>query len=76
MKILNNEVRNAIQILLKHIKTSGELDKYWSVIDLKNKADVEAAHKQEKENKKIAMGSAYVVTGESDGEEYISGNCY
>ena len=39
--------------LIQHIQTSGELDKYWTAVDLQNNDARKAARKLERERKKI-----------------------
>ena len=60
------EVRQALKRLLDYINDSGELEKYWSIVEKKNEEARKAARRLEKDRKRIEMGSDYVTSDEDD----------
>mmetsp|Transcript_10518 Transcript_10518/g.7855 ORF Transcript_10518/g.7855 Transcript_10518/m.7855 type:complete len:130 (+) Transcript_10518:91-480(+) len=52
--------------LLDYINDSGELEKYWSIVERKNDDARRAARRLEKDRKRVEMGSDYES---SEGEE-------
>ena len=53
--------------LLDYIQKSGELDKYWSIVEKQNEEARKAARRLEKERRKLEMGSDYETSSEEGG---------
>ena len=65
------DVRAAMKELLDHIQTSGELDRYWKVVEKQNDEARRAARRLEKERRRLEMGSDYESSGNEE-QEYES----
>ena len=52
--------------LLKHIQSTGELDKYWKDVDKKNEIARKIARKEQGERRRIEMGSDYQSSDHDD----------
>ncbi len=53
------DVRTAMKQLLDHIQQSGELERYWKVVEKQNDEARRAARRLEKERRRLEMGSDY-----------------
>lgn len=63
---LNKDIKAAMNMLVEHINSTGELERYYkSVILVNNQKKIEA-RREEKERKKIEMGSAYDLSEDED----------
>lgn len=48
--------------LLDHIQESGELERYWTIVEKENDEARKVARRLEKERRKLEMGSDYEVS--------------
>ena len=65
---LNKDIKQAMNLLVEHINQTGELERYYkSVILVNNQKKIEA-RREEKERKKIEMGSAYDLSEDEEPE--------
>ena len=66
------EVRAGMKQLLDHIQSSGELERYWLIVEKENEEARKAARKLEKERRRLEMGSDYEVSPDEDedGDEF------
>ena len=62
------DVRGAMKQLLDHIQASGELERYWSVVEKENEEARKAARRLEKERKRLEMGSDYEISADEDND--------
>ena len=52
--------------LLDHIQESGELERYWTIVEKENEEARRAARKLEKERRRLEMGSDYEMSADED----------
>ena len=57
-----SDVRLAMRRLLDHIQESGELERYWTIVEKENDEARKVARRLEKERRKLEMGSDYEVS--------------
>ena len=62
------DVRACMKQLLDHIQESGELERYWNIVEKENEEARKAARKLEKERKRLEMGSDYEVSEDEEDE--------
>lgn len=62
-----SDVRLAMRRLLDHIQNSGELERYWAIVEKENDEARKVARRDEKERRKLEMGSDYEIT-EDEGD--------
>ncbi len=55
--------------LLDHIQESGELERYWNIVEKENDEARKAARKLEKERRRLEMGSDYEMSADEDDED-------
>jgi hypothetical protein len=55
--------------LLDYIHESGELERYWSVVEKQNEEARKAARRLEKERRKLEMGSDYETSSEEEADD-------
>ena len=70
------DLTTSLNMLLDHVQKSGELAKYWKLIEDKSEEARKEARRVDKERKKLEMGSDY-ESSESDGdyeEQFIENN--
>ena len=60
------DVRKAMAELVKYLRTSGELDKYWNKVEQQNENARKEARRVEKDRRKIEMGDEYQSSDEDD----------
>ena len=63
------DVRVAMRKLLDHIQESGELERYWNIVEKENDEARKAARKLEKERRRLEMGSDYEMSADEDDED-------
>ena len=63
------DVRVAMRRLLDHIQESGELERYWNIVEKENEEARKAARKLEKERRRLEMGSDYEMSADEDEDE-------
>ena len=63
------DVRVAMRKLLDHIQESGELERYWNIVEKENDEARKAARKLEKERRRLDMGSDYEMSPDEDDED-------
>ena len=68
------DVRVAMRKLLDHIQESGELERYWNIVEKENDEARKAARKLEKERRRLEMGSDYEMSADDDDDEEDSAN--
>ncbi len=66
------DVRVAMRQLLDHIQESGELERYWNIVEKENEEARKAARKLEKERRRLEMGSDYEMSADEDEDEDAS----
>ena len=60
------DVRAGMKQLLDHIQESGELERYWNIVEKENEEARKAARKLEKERRRLEMGSDYEVSEDEE----------
>ena len=55
--------------LLDHIQESGELERYWNIVEKENDEARKAARKLEKERRRLEMGSDYEMSADEDDDD-------
>ena len=68
------EVRVAMRKLLDHIQESGELERYWIIVEKENEEARRAARRLEKERRRLEMGSDYEMSEDEQDEVQNSSN--
>ncbi len=58
------DVRIAMKQLLDYIQESGELERYWNIVEKENEEARKEAKRLEKERKRLEMGSDYEPSGD------------
>ncbi len=67
------DVRIAMKSLLDFIHESGELEKYWAVVEKQNEDARKAARRLQKDRRRLEMGSDYESSvDEEDNDDYYS----
>ena len=61
------DVRVGMRKLLDHIQESGELERYWIIVEKENEEARRAARRLEKERRRLEMGSDYEMSEDEDG---------
>jgi hypothetical protein len=70
---LFGDVRIAMKSLLDYIHESGELEKYWAIVEKKNEDARKAARRLQKDRRRLEMGSDYESSvDEEDNDDYYS----
>ena len=54
--------------LLDHIQESGELERYWTIVEKENEEARRAARKLEKERRRLEMGSDFEMSEDEEEE--------
>ena len=55
--------------LLDHMQESGELERYWNIVEKENDEARKAARKLEKERRRLEMGSDYEMSADEDDDD-------
>ena len=62
------DVRLGMKQLLDHIQESGELERYWTIVEKENEEARRAARKLEKERRRLEMGSDFEMSEDEEEE--------
>ncbi len=60
------DVRVGMRKLLDHIQESGELERYWTIVEKENEEARRAARRLEKERRRLEMGSDYEMSEDEE----------
>ena len=63
------DVRVGMRKLLDHIQESGELERYWIIVEKENEEARRAARRLEKERRRLEMGSDYEMSEDEEDQE-------
>ena len=67
------DVRIAMRKLLDHIQDSGELERYWTIVEKENEEARKAARRLEKERRRLEMGSDFEMSEDENEKEQLRG---